>query len=73
MPRGWVDDELQALLTNWSAATRSFRCEDAVEINLGADGLQVVVQRMPEEFASWQQLARLGQHVARQLIRAGAK
>lgn len=73
MPRGWVDDELQALLTTWASATRSFRSEDAVEINLGADGLQVVVQRMPEEFASWQHLARLGQNVARQLIRAGAK
>jgi len=73
MPRGWVDDELQALLTTWTTTPRSFRSEDAVEINLGGDGLQVVVQRMPEEFTSWQHLARLGQHLAVQLIRAGAK
>jgi hypothetical protein len=73
MPRGWVDDELQGLLTTWASDTRSFRSEDAVEINLGSDGLQVVVQRMPQEFANWAHLAQLGQHVAQKLIRAGAK
>lgn len=73
MPRGWVDEELQTLLTIWPSAPRSFRSEDSVEINLRADGLQVVVQRMPEDFANWRQLAQLGQHAAGQLIRAGAR
>ncbi len=74
MPRGWIDEELQSLLMSWSpAAGSTFRSEDGVEINLRADGLQIVVQRMPEDFASWQHLARLGEHIARQLVRAGAQ
>ncbi len=74
MPRGWVDDELQSLLTNWPSATgTAFRSEDSVEISLLTDGLKIVVQRMPEDFASWQHLAQLGEHVARQLVRAGAQ
>jgi hypothetical protein len=73
MPRGWIDEELQSLLMSWAPAADSTFCsEDSVEINLRADGLQIVVQRLPEDFASWQHLARLGQHVARQLVRDGA-
>jgi len=72
MPRGWVDEKLQSLLTNWSSsAAKDFRTDDSVEVNLRADGLQIVVQRMPEDFASWQHLARLGEHIAQQLVQAG--
>jgi hypothetical protein len=59
---------------NWAApSAKDFRTDDSVEVNLRADGLQIVVQRMPEDFASWQHLARLGEHIAQQLIRAGAR
>jgi hypothetical protein len=71
MPRDWVDDELQALLLRWpSAGGTAFRSEDGVEVNLGADGLRIVAQRMPEEFVCWQHLARLCEHLARNLIAA---
>lgn len=74
MPRGWVDEQLQGLLMNWAApSAKDFRTDDSVEVNLRADGLQIVVQRMPEDFASWQHLARLGEHIAQQLVRAGAR
>jgi hypothetical protein len=74
MPRGWIDEELQSLLMNWApAAGTTFRSEDSVEINLRADGLQIVAQRMPEDFASWRHLARLGEHLSRQLVLAGAQ
>jgi hypothetical protein len=74
MPRGWIDEELQALLMSWSpAGSSTYHSEDGVEINLRADGLQIVAQRMPEDFASWQHLARLGEHISRQLVRAGAQ
>lgn len=74
MPRGWVDEELQSLLMNWAPPEgRNFHADDSVEVNLRANGLQIVVQRMPEDFASWQHLARLGEHIAQQLVRAGAR
>jgi hypothetical protein len=74
MPRGWVDEELQSMLMNWASATaKNFRTDDSVEVNLRADGLQIVVQRMPEDFASWQHLARLGEHIAQQLVQAGTR
>ena len=73
MPRGWVDEKLQSLLMNWAASSaREFRPDDSVEVTLRGDGLQIVVQRMPEDFASWQHLARLGEHIAQQLVQAGA-
>lgn len=69
MPRGWVDESLQALLLRWpEAGGPAFRGEDSIEITLGADGLNIVAQRMPEDFAHWHHLARLGEHVARRLI-----
>jgi hypothetical protein len=69
MPRGWVDEELQSLLMRWPSKTGpAFRGEDSLEVTLGAGGLRVVAQRMPEDFAYWQQLARLGEHLARRLI-----
>lgn len=71
MPRDWVDDELQGLLTRWpSAASKTFRSEDSLEVNLDADGLRIVAQRMPDDLACWQHLARLGEHLARKLIAA---
>lgn len=68
MPHGWVDEELQSLLVNWPSNGHAFRGEDSIEVTLGADGLRVVAQRMPEDFAYWHHLARLGEHVARRLI-----
>ncbi len=69
MPRDWFDEELQSLLLQWPAVAleRQFKSEDGIEITLSAEGLQVVAQRMPEEFACWEHLARLGVHVARRL------
>jgi hypothetical protein len=74
MPRGWIDETLQGLLMDWAPSLgKDFRADDSVEVNLRADGLQIVVQRMPEDFASWQHLARLGEHIAQRLIQAGAR
>jgi hypothetical protein len=69
MPRGWIDLDLQSLLMQWPAGAveHGFKSEDAVEINLNADGLKIVVQRMPQEFACWEHLARLGIHLAQRL------
>jgi hypothetical protein len=69
MPRGWIDEELQSMLLRWPslAVEGGFKSEDALEITLGADGLKIVVQRMPQEFACWEHLARLGVHLAQRL------
>ena len=69
MPRAWVDDELQALLLEWPATgtSRMFKSEDSVEITLRADGLRIIVQKMPQDIAHWRHLARLGEHLARRL------
>jgi len=69
MPRSWADEEVQSLLAHWPATAGSaFRVEDSIEVTLGADGLRVVAQRMPEDFAYWHHLARLGEHLAHRLI-----
>ena len=69
MPRAWVDSELQALLLDWpsTATSRMFKAEDSVEITLRADGLKIIVQKMPQDIAHWRHLARLGEHLARHL------
>jgi hypothetical protein len=69
MPRGWIDAELQSLLMQWPAVAveHGFKGEETVEINLNADGLKIVVQRMPQEFACWEHLAQLGVHLAQRL------
>jgi hypothetical protein len=69
MPRGWIDEELQSMLLRWPslAVEGGFKSEDAVEITLGADGLKIVAQRMPQEFSCWEHVARLGVHLAQRL------
>lgn len=71
MPRGWLDDELQGLFLDWPAPRRggSYRGDERVEVTLRADGLQIVAQKMPEDFAFWQHLARLGEALAHRLGR----
>lgn len=74
MPRGWLDDELQRLLLDWPA-TRSggrYQGDERVEVTLRHDGLQIVAQQMPEDFAFWQHLARLGEALAQKLGRHAA-
>jgi hypothetical protein len=60
MPRGWVDDELQAMLLDWPATgtARMFNAEDSVEVTLRGDGLKITVQKMPQDLAHWRHLAR---------------
>ena len=72
MPRGWVDDELQAMLLDWPATgtARIFNGEDSVEVTLRGDGLKITVQKMPQDIAHWRHLARLGEHLARRLSQA---
>lgn len=75
MPRGWLDEELQALLLDWPRRKRgaSYRSDEKVEITLGPDGLQIVAQQMPEDFAYWNHLARLGEALAQRLVRIAAR
>ncbi|MEP6609255.1 MAG: hypothetical protein ABJA83_11320 [Burkholderiaceae bacterium] len=69
MPRGWLDEELQSLLLNWPKSRRgaSYRCDEKIEVTLGPGGLRIIAQQMPEDFAFWNHLARLGHALARQL------
>lgn len=69
MPRGWLDQELQALLLTWPRSKRgaTYRSDEKVEINLGQDGLKIVAQQMPEDFVFWNHLAQLGQALAQRL------
>lgn len=69
MPRGWLDDASQKLLMQWPAGPggRTLKAEDAVEVSLGPRGLSITVQKMPDDMAHWRHLARLGEHLAKQL------
>lgn len=68
MPRDWIDVELQTLMMQWPAvAAPGLRIEDQIEITLAAGGLQILVQKMPEEFACWEHVATIGVHLAQQL------
>lgn len=71
MPRGWLDEELQAALLDWPKRKRgaSYRGDEKVEVTLGPEGLQIVAQHMPEDFAYWNHLARLGEALAQRLGR----
>jgi hypothetical protein len=71
MPRGWLDEELQRLLLDWPTTQRGshYRGDERVEVTLRQDGLQIVAQQMPEEFAFWQHLARVGEALAQRLGR----
>nr|MBA3254012.1 hypothetical protein [Burkholderiaceae bacterium] len=66
MPGGWLDDELQAALLDWPKPKRGalYRGDEKIEVTLGPDGLQIVAQQMPEDFAFWNHLARLGEALA---------
>jgi hypothetical protein len=72
MPRRWLDEELQQRLMQWPAghSSKTFKPEDAVEINLGPAGLSITVQHMPEDMAQWQHLAELGRQLAARLAQA---
>jgi hypothetical protein len=72
MPTSWLDDELQSLLLDWPAAGGSQKAPtaDSIEVTLQADGLRIVVQRMPQDLACWVHLARVGECLARQLLGA---
>lgn len=73
MPRDWVDAPLQSLLLRWPGdGSGRFSSQDAVEITLSERGLRITVQRMPQEADCWRHLAKLGEHVAQRLVRAGA-
>ena len=75
MPSGWLDDELQAALLDWPERKRgaSYRGDEKIEVTLGPDGLKIVAQQMPEDFAFWNHLARLGEALARGLSRLAAQ
>lgn len=75
MPRGWLDEELQASLLDWPNPKRGapYRSDEKVEVTLGPDGLQIVAQQMPEDFAYWNHLARLGEALAQRLRRLAAR
>jgi hypothetical protein len=74
LPTSWMDDELQTLLLEWPAVEGAaiFRAADSVEVTLQADGLRIVVQKMPQDVRSWQHLAELGQGLSRRLADARA-
>lgn len=70
MPRGWLDEELQSLLTRWPTA-RGEHCYDSathLEVTLRPDGLQIVAQNLPQDFAHWRHLAQLGETIADRLV-----
>lgn len=46
-----------------------YRNDERVEVTLRLDGLQIVAQQMPEDFAFWNHLARLGEALAQRLGR----
>lgn len=75
MPSGWLDGELQALLLNWPKPKRgaAYRSAEKVEMTLGPEGLQIVAQQMPEDFAFWNHLAGLGEALAQRLARSAAR
>lgn len=70
MPCGWLDEELQSLLIRWPSATGGSKYEPAnlLEVTLRSDGLQIVAQKMPQEFVHWRHLARLGETLAQRLV-----
>ena len=72
MPRDWLDEDLRQRLMRWpeGRSSKTFKPEDAVEINLGPRGLSITVQNMPEGMAQWQHLAELGARLAARLARA---
>ena len=69
MPRDWLDEELRTLLLKWPKPRRgaAYSADEKVEVTLRADGLQIVAQRMPEDFALWHHLAQLGEALAHRL------
>lgn len=71
MPREWLDEELRTLLLKWPKPKRgsAYRADEKAEVTLRADGLQIVAQHMPEDFAFWNHLARLGEALAQRLAR----
>ena len=75
MPRGWLDDELQAALLDWPTPKRGapYRGDEKIEVTLGPDGLRIVAQQMPEDFAFWNHLARLGEALAQRLSRLATR
>jgi hypothetical protein len=75
MPRGWLDEELQRLLLDWPATRRGshYHGDERVEVTLRHDGLQIVAQQMPQEFAFWHHLAQLGEALALKLGRHAAR
>lgn len=69
MPRDWLDEELRTLLLKWPKPKRGapYRADEKIEATLRADGLQIVAQQMPEDFAFWHHLAQLGEALAQRL------
>lgn len=75
MPRDWLDEEVQRLLMHWPAVGQAseYRSAELIEVTLRQDGLRIVAQRMPEQFAHWKHLAQVGEALTRQLsLRAAA-
>jgi hypothetical protein len=46
-----------------------YRSAELIDVNLRQDGLRIVAERMPEQFAYWKHLAQLGEALTRQLSR----
>jgi hypothetical protein len=69
MPRGWLDEQLRALLLKWPTPKHgaAYRGDEKIEVTLRPDGLQIVAQPMPEDFAFWNHLQQLGEALARKL------
>lgn len=70
MPRGWLDEKLQSLLTRWPTVSgaRGYDSAAHLEVTLRADGLQIVAQNLPQDFAQWRHLAQLGEALAGRLV-----
>lgn len=71
MPRDWLDEDLQRKLMQWPVGRATFKPEDAIEINLGPNGLSIVVRQMPDDMAHWQHLAGIGEVLAERLAARG--
>ncbi|MGH6622692.1 MAG: hypothetical protein ACREBN_01915, partial [Burkholderiaceae bacterium] len=51
-----------------SEGGRQYDPANQLEVTLRADGLQIVAQKLPQDFVHWRHLARLGEALAQRLV-----